>query len=74
MDVEEIKAFAKTKFESNSGKISQQREDQKYYDDEFSVGIKKPFHTVWTGTAAWIVDSIVDHIELSNPQVFREQK
>lgn len=74
MDEVQIRTFKTTIEGRNSGKISQQETDQRYYDDEFDVGIKRPFHIVRTGTAAWIVDSIVDHIELSNPQVFREPK
>ena len=73
-DVETIKTFATEIKLFNSDKREAQLEDQEYYDDDFGVSIKQPFHIVRTGTAPRIIDSIVDHIELSNPQVFREPK
>ena len=52
----------------------EQETDQDYYDDNFSVSIKDPYHVRRTGTAARIVDSITDHISTSNPQAFREPR
>lgn len=65
---ESIKALVKY----HNVRVNEQKEDQKYYDDEFGVDIHEPFHVVRTGTASKIVDSVVDHIETSNPQAFRE--
>lgn len=56
----------------NDTKVQEQLTDEAYYNDTFKVEILEPFHVVRTGTAARIVDSIVDHIELGNPQVFCE--
>ncbi len=56
----------------NLRKVAEQRTDESYYNDTFEVTVQEPFHVVRTATAARIVDSIVDHIELGNPQVFRE--
>jgi len=74
MKEEQIRKFAKDIKEYHNARIREQTRDQLYYDDEFPVGIMTPFHIVRTGTAARIVDSIVDHIEIANPQVFREPK
>ncbi len=51
---------------------SRQAEDDKYYNDDFSVGIDQPYHVKRTGTAARIVDSVSDHICSSNITVLRE--
>ena len=53
---------------------AEQITDQEYYDDEFSVNIRKPYHIIRTGTAARIVDNITDHIDTSNPQAFRKPR
>ena len=52
----------------------EQGTDQDFYDDNFPVSIKKPYHIVRTGTAARIVDNITDHIDTSNPQSIRPPK
>ena len=72
--VDKIKEFEREIKLFNEGKRTAQLKDQRYYDDDFDVSIKRPFHIIRTGTPARIIDSIVDHIELSNPQVFREPK
>lgn len=53
---------------------TEQKTDQKFYDDKFEVNIKKPYHTIRTGSAARIVDNITDHIDTSNPQAFRKPR
>jgi len=70
--MQDVNDFISSQATFHSARITEQSIDLGYYDDEFDVNIKKPFHIVRTGTAARIVDSVVDHIELANPQVFRE--
>ncbi|KKK68152.1 hypothetical protein LCGC14_2946940, partial [marine sediment metagenome] len=70
----EIRNFS-TKIEAyNTNRINEQRVDRNYYEDNFEVGITDPFHVVRTGTSARVVDSIIDHLELSNPQVFQKPR
>ncbi len=57
----------------NGTKCEEQIIDQSFYDDTFEMpGIKSPFKVIRTGTGARIVDGIVTHIQLANPQVRRE--
>ena len=74
MNIDEIREYAKALKEYHSKRTNEQLADQEYYDDAFSVGIQQPYHIVRTGTAAKIVDSIVEHLELVMPQVFREPR
>jgi hypothetical protein len=64
--------------DGNGGFYAQLREeqktDQKFRDDAFGVNIKSPYHIIRTGTAARIVDTVTDHINTSNPQVFRKPR
>jgi len=54
----------------------QQAIHQSYYDEDATfdslVGIKAPYHVVHTGSAARIVDTLVENIILNNPQAFRK--
>jgi hypothetical protein len=52
----------------------EQETDQQFYDDEFEVGIRPPYHVVRTGSAAQIIRTITQHITTSNPQVFYDPK
>jgi len=74
MEVNEIREFATTIKEYHQNRLAEQQTDQTYYDDKFLVSIKEPYHVIRTGTGARIVDSIVEHLELVSPQVFREAK
>ncbi len=68
----DIEKFARDIIRRNTTRVANQEEAQSYYDDSFTVGITAPFHEVRTGSAADIVDNAVHHIEVANPQVFRE--
>jgi hypothetical protein len=74
MEITEIREFAKSLKEHHQKRVTEQKIDQSYYDDVFEVSIKEPYHVVRTGTAAKITDSIVEHLELVSPQVFREAR
>ena len=74
MEIAEIRGKVKQIQDFHSGRLMEQSTDQKFYDDKFPVGISSPFHITRTGTAARIVDSVVDHLELAIPQVTREPK
>lgn len=74
MDQQEIRKLARRLDIRDTVKVSQQNDDQTYYEDKFKVKIVTPFHVIRTGTASKIIHNIVSHIQLSNPQVFREPR
>jgi hypothetical protein len=55
-------------------KVNEQNLDLEYYNDTFNVNIKEPFHIVRTGTGSRIINDMVAHIQVANPQVFREAR
>jgi hypothetical protein len=67
-----IKDYITAQVNLHSKRIKEHELDEQYYNDTFKVNIQEPFHVVRTGTAARIVDSIVEHIEVANPQVTRK--
>lgn len=69
MNEAEIGEFAQNLIQFNSLRTKEQKTDQSYYNDDFDVRIPAPFHIIRTGSAARIVDNIVNHIETVNPQV-----
>ena len=71
MNVGEIRK-KKEQYNTYYGELrTEQGTDQDYYDDIFKSHIKAPYHEVRTGTAAKIVDTVVQHINTSNPQASR---
>jgi len=74
MNKDEIHSFVKDIKEYHQTRTFEQVRDQEYYDDIFETSIQEPYHVIRTGTGARIVDSIVEHLELVVPQVFREPR
>jgi hypothetical protein len=74
MNVKEIRDFCTDIKEYHDKRRKEQSTDQNFYDDKFDTSIQEPYHVIRTGTAARIVDSIVEHLELVTPQVFREPR
>jgi hypothetical protein len=74
ISIEEIRKLKESLEEHYSGLRREQETDQQFYDDKFPVNITGPYHVVRTGSAARIVDNLVDHITTSNPRVSRDPK
>ncbi len=72
--IAEKRDYAKRLVDYHSTKNAEQKTDQVYYDDDFEVGITKPFHIVRTGKASKIVDGICERIETAEPRAFREPR
>ncbi len=74
--VEEIRALKDELVLFYGGLRSQQSLYQSFYDEDAvfdaKVGIKEPYHIVHTGSAARIVDTLVENIILNNLQAFRK--
>jgi len=73
---EEIKKLEKYLIDDFHGaRVSQQREEQQFYDDKFPVPmIKPPQYLSRTGTSKWLIDGPAAHIITRNPQVFVDPK
>jgi len=74
VNVDKIRDYKEELENFHSTRIARQKEEQQYYDDEFQVSIKSPYHVRRTGGGARIVDTACDCIDVSNPQVYREPR
>jgi hypothetical protein len=74
-EIQEIRELKEEQYKAfYSTKIKEQKADQEFYDDKFSVAIKKPYHIKRTGSAARIIDIACATIDTSNPVVFCEPR
>jgi hypothetical protein len=69
----EVKSLLKRLEGRDTNKIREQKTDLSFYEDTFEVDITSPFHVIRTGKGARIINDMVSHIQIANPQVFREK-
>ena len=71
MDIEEIRNYKERLIDLYSSTRKEQRTDETYYKDTFSVDeIKEPHHIYRSGIGVRIVDSPAERIVTKNPQAF----
>ncbi len=71
-DIRDLREYLVTDYHSK--RINEQTTDMEYENDTFSVGtlVKNADYITRTGRARRMIDKPIEHIIVSNPQVFRD--